>query len=62
MTLNQREAYYRIRIKEEHEKYTVFKTPYEMYKFRVVLFRLTNTSAKQHTERRVVQVYSSISR
>ena len=32
---------------KEHKKYTAFKTPYRMYKFRVVLFRLTNTSVKQ---------------
>ena len=47
MTLDQREAYYRIRMKKGHKKYTAFKTPYGMYEFRVVLFRLTNTPAKQ---------------
>jgi hypothetical protein len=45
--LDQREAYHRIRMKEGHEKYTVFKILYRMYEFRVVLFRLTNTPAKQ---------------
>jgi hypothetical protein len=34
-------------MKKGHEKYTVFKTPYRMYEFRVVLFRLINASAKQ---------------
>jgi hypothetical protein len=45
--LDQREAYYRIRIKEGHKKYTAFKTLYKMYEFRVVPFRLTNAPAKQ---------------
>ena len=46
-TLDQREAYHRIRMKKEHKKYTAFKTPYRMYEFRVVLFGLTNAPAKQ---------------
>jgi hypothetical protein len=46
-TLDQREAYYRIRMKEGHKKYTAFKTSYGIYEFRVVLFRLTNILVKQ---------------
>jgi hypothetical protein len=41
--LDQQEAYYRIRIKEGYEKYIVFRTPYRMYKFLVVLFEFINT-------------------
>jgi hypothetical protein len=43
--LDQQEAYYRIWIKKGHEKYTVFRILYGIYKFLVVLFKLTNTPA-----------------
>jgi hypothetical protein len=47
--LDQREAFHRIRIKEGHEKYTAFKTPYGMYEFVVVPFGLTNAPATQQS-------------
>jgi hypothetical protein len=33
--------------KKKHEKYTAFRTPYRIYKFLVVPFKLTNTLANQ---------------
>ena len=45
MKLNIQEKYYKICIKKNKKWKTVFKTKYELYKYQIMLFRLTNMSA-----------------
>ncbi len=43
--LNIRQAFYQIRIAKEAEELTTFRTYYGLYKYYVLLFRLTNSPA-----------------
>jgi len=43
--LNIRQEFHRIRMKEDSESLIIFRTRYELFKFRVTLFELINDSA-----------------
>ena len=45
MKLDIQEKYYKICIKKNKKWKTVFRTKYELYKYQIMLFRLTNMSA-----------------
>ena len=45
MTIDIRDAYYRIRIKEGEEWKTVFRTRWGLYKYQIMPFGLINTPA-----------------